>query len=340
MKLTFKNVGQGDSIIIERKDNNKNKIGIIDANKEGLKTNPTLEYLKSSSYRQIDFILLSHPHYDHFSGLEDILDYCDSNTIIISYFYHTSFSIPENLLAAVKSITSRNAIFSLFKKANNLKKKGIIGKWGYIIKDMKDIKLNDDIFIKYLAPSEEEHEYYKKGIKVDKQDGSIHNNPLANWLSTLLKIYSVSNNWYCLLTSDLESTVFIKSRVRYRDNDNEFLILGQVSHHGANKNLNKYFWKHRKKIRKAPAVISVGPNIYSHPSEEVIKFYIDNNYNVYTTLNSDAKSITSKNADIEGVKNALDQISSTTILMGSSNKGDQVFEFIKDKIYYQGNAIN
>ena len=80
INVNFKNVGQGDSIIIEWKRDSLSKIGIIDCNLMGNK-NPTLEHIISSNYSEIDFIILSHPHYDHFSGLVQILEYCELNKI-------------------------------------------------------------------------------------------------------------------------------------------------------------------------------------------------------------------------------------------------------------------
>ena len=82
--VNFKNVGQGDSIIIEWDD----KIGIIDCNiyKD---SNPVLEYISQKDIEEIEFIILSHFHFDHFSGFPKLFDYCRDNKIKIKYFFHT-----------------------------------------------------------------------------------------------------------------------------------------------------------------------------------------------------------------------------------------------------------
>ena len=55
MKITYKDVGQGDSIILEWEKNEEKKIGIIDCNRKG-KRNPVLEHIVSGEYREIEFL--------------------------------------------------------------------------------------------------------------------------------------------------------------------------------------------------------------------------------------------------------------------------------------------
>ena len=81
-------VGQGDSIIIEWINNNQKHFGIIDCNLFQ-NSNPILNHLEQYSIKEIDFIILSHFHYDHFSGMADIFEYCIENNIIVKSFYHT-----------------------------------------------------------------------------------------------------------------------------------------------------------------------------------------------------------------------------------------------------------
>ncbi|MCD4793869.1 MAG: MBL fold metallo-hydrolase [Bacteroidales bacterium] len=88
ISITFKNVGQGDSIFLEWKNNDDNHFGIIDSNKYK-DTNPILEELKKRKITEIDFIIISHLHYDHYSGIAEILDYCIYNSIKINSFLHT-----------------------------------------------------------------------------------------------------------------------------------------------------------------------------------------------------------------------------------------------------------
>jgi beta-lactamase superfamily II metal-dependent hydrolase len=66
----------------------KKYVGIIDsalANGQ----NKTLDYLNSNSIDEIEFIVLSHLHYDHFSGMADIFEHCIAKNIRVKYFYHS-----------------------------------------------------------------------------------------------------------------------------------------------------------------------------------------------------------------------------------------------------------
>lgn len=72
MRITFKDVGQGDSIILEWDKDGKKKIGIIDCNKY-FGANPVLSYIKNpeNKVEEIEFLILSHPHHDHFLDLKN-----------------------------------------------------------------------------------------------------------------------------------------------------------------------------------------------------------------------------------------------------------------------------
>ena len=70
LKITFLEVGQGDSIIVEWKKNKKLKIAIIDCNSKPGNENPTIDFIKNTNYKEIEFVILSHPHTDHFLDIE------------------------------------------------------------------------------------------------------------------------------------------------------------------------------------------------------------------------------------------------------------------------------
>lgn len=76
LKLHFLDVGHGDSIIIEYKQD-KNKIpvfGVIDSNIPiSATTPPALHKLKELGAKNLSFIALTHPHKDHYTGLSAIL---------------------------------------------------------------------------------------------------------------------------------------------------------------------------------------------------------------------------------------------------------------------------
>ena len=54
IKLTFKNVDQGDSILLEWQHDGLNKIAIIDCN-EAFRTNPVLDHVVKNNYKKLEF---------------------------------------------------------------------------------------------------------------------------------------------------------------------------------------------------------------------------------------------------------------------------------------------
>ena len=111
VKITFKNVGQGDSILLEWNSNNKLKIAIVDCNLYQC-TNPTLDYIIQQEIKEIEFIILSHPHTDHFSGFYELLEYCRNNRIRINRFLHTSQVTPDFLKSATRSLKADEELLS------------------------------------------------------------------------------------------------------------------------------------------------------------------------------------------------------------------------------------
>ncbi len=74
VEIVFKNVGQGDSIILEWESSEEGtkKIAIIDCNLNK-NENPVLQHLIELNLHEIEFVILSHPHEDHFSGFHELL---------------------------------------------------------------------------------------------------------------------------------------------------------------------------------------------------------------------------------------------------------------------------
>lgn len=83
--ITFKYVGNGDSIIIEYLVNDSKKIGVIDVCTNA-GNNAVLSHIKKEQYSKIEFLIISHFHHDHCSGLKALLKYCEDNKIEIGFF--------------------------------------------------------------------------------------------------------------------------------------------------------------------------------------------------------------------------------------------------------------
>jgi len=290
VNITFKNVGQGDSIVLEWED----KLAIIDCNLYN-GGNPVLDHLKKNRVKKIEFIILSHPHTDHFSGFHELLSYCIEEDIHVNRFLHTAQSTPAFLKSANRSRESDTklmALFALLKEMLDNKQIEI-----YAINDNPDmaIPLGEEFKLEVLSPSSLEIDKYikKESYGFDEEDEK--SNPDANWLSTILKISN--SKYYVLLTSDAIKSSF--SRIGKRKNSrlkDLKLYLGQSPHHGSKGNLNESFWQIRKRCSNTPIIISVGENHYGHPAAAVTDFFNKTpNYELRQTQNEIIISSTAQN---------------------------------------------
>lgn len=318
VKIHFKNVGQGDSIIIEWKDKEVSKCGLIDCNLfDG--RNPTLEFIKDSYYKNIEFIILTHPHYDHFSGIPELFNWCLINNININSFLITSEIVPEYITTALKSATAKSSLSKLFKLARELRDKTNMAI--YTINDNPDTcKVIEDWELSFLSPSSKEQDNFLRDVKSFSREEEFHNNPNGNWLSTL--IFLKRKDECVLLTSDIEKDTL--TRIKKDRKIYEKIILGQVPHHGSKKNNNQIFWSLVRRKENTPMAISVGKNKYGHPSNHVLKIFEKLQYNVVRTdLNNTQINV---NED-ENVIDSLDSVSELIEEMSFSSKGkDLLFE--------------
>ncbi len=280
MYVTFKNVGQGDSIVLEwQKESGQRGIGIVDCNLHNSK-NPTLLYIQKAAYTSIDFIVLSHPHHDHFSGMLALIEYCEAQQIPIGCFYHTCQQHPDYFKAAYKSIALRKELISLFQKVQLLFRKGKIRKQS-LNQFSEPILLEKEVAMKCLSPSEREYDDFISSENYKYNEEETGNVPKANKLSTLLKIEG--QGWYILLTSDAEKSTFNRLAKQHKEEFDSNLLLAQSPHHGAWSNHWDTFWKQRKKKDGAFAVISVGTNQYKHPSQKTVDSFINHQYQLRYT---------------------------------------------------------
>lgn len=283
LRVTFKNVGQGDSIILEWFNAEIRNIGIIDCNIFN-GSNPTLDFIRDNAIKEIKFIILSHPHFDHYSGLYELLTYCRDNEIKIGYFLHTSGQVPSFMKTAAKTAVATKELTKLFKLLRDLRDSMDLEVSSIQAGSMADyMELGKNIGIKILAPSQQELDKYIGGVDFGKGNTTEgpNDNPQANWLSTVLKIEI--NGSYLLLTSDADKATLVRIDKKKGEELSPLLLLGQSPHHGAGGNHNNAFWKKRNRSNNTPVVFSVGENHYNHPSGDAVNSFINNNYKLYST---------------------------------------------------------
>lgn len=293
MTVHFLNVGQGDSIVLQWDGPNGKCVGVVDCCVHQGK-NKVLDFLKNNSVREIEFLVISHPHFDHFSGTRQVLEHCESNKIVIKHCLHTSQQNPTYMRSACASTMAKQELARLFATILRLYTSNprIIKGQGYVSDYTHSFHLNAHWSMQFLAPSSAEFIKYLSKTFAKGLDVGEHSNPHGNWLSTLIKIQGPDR--YALLTSDLESEVLSRLGTDYDQGRNSHfngdLVLAQVPHHGSDSNHSSQFWKNRLPKH---VVISVGqPNKYNHPGALVLKRFAKLNAKIECT--NDKASVSPK----------------------------------------------
>jgi beta-lactamase superfamily II metal-dependent hydrolase len=324
MKITFKDVGQGDSIIIEWQDKaGVKKIGVVDCKLKG-KVNPVLEYIKTTDYKEIAFLILSHPHEDHYSGYLELLEHLEEKNIPIIRMGHTLFfgGVGSYWKYFEVSTKATDLLSSIKKKWLELEGKKFIRRMD-ALNDGKVLRIDDSLTITSIAPSPAETRLYYERVKLDEITNAKTASQAANLFSTVLRLTFDDYNY--LLTSDAENSALIGSMEKEPHHfEGVKYHVCQMAHHGSAKNYTTEFWGKIDAFKVQNAIASAG-NGYRHPSFKVLKNFYDGGYAVYCTnivngMNEFVKMLDKKSK-------ALDSTSRLAEEYLKSN--DRVFE-IKD----------
>jgi beta-lactamase superfamily II metal-dependent hydrolase len=309
LTITFKNVDQGDTIILEwQNDSNEREIGIIDCHLKNGGPNLAVEHILENGYKNISFMIMTHPHTDHFSGFLSLLDFCEEHKIEVNDFMHTANLDKKHLeQSLVQKVNSNHLIDSFVtykKERNNLKRlfrkiddlhndPNSILEEASVVNNKSKIILNKrkGLFLEILSPSEyDEKKQYQQYTFTLNSEGRLdirknqkrENNPKANLLSSFIRIFS--GEWQILLPSDSEKSSIerIMNMKKYNKLFDDKLLISQIPHHGSLLNHYENFWINIPGKKNTPVFISVGEK-YGHPSRKVVEFFDENYKEIHST---------------------------------------------------------
>ena len=267
INFKFKDVGQGDSILIEWTKDNINHYGIIDCNLYNNK-NPILNEVIDKKIKYLDFVVISHLHYDHYSGFADLFEHFINENIKIGIFFHTFnteyFRIFSSILVTQKQWGVTNRFLNAFDKAE---KKGLIKTIEVISPGLYPVNLTGSINLSFLSPNGKDYKdfAFQQARYLAKQTNTP---PDFNNLSSIIQISDSIKT--VLLTSDAPQ----KSFKRIISVIQKKVQLVQVPHHGSLKNLLPSFWQPLKIKSNCPAIFSVGDVKKDKlPNRSVVEFF-------------------------------------------------------------------
>ena len=186
----------------------------------------------------------------------------------------------------INSSLYKNKLSKIFSKAGEMRDAGKIKKYGFVNDLTGELQLVGTIKLKFLYPTSKYYELYNR--KAFRNDTTLNNNPDANYLSTVIKIFD--DDWFILLTSDSTKEVFeelVTDKVKFKG----IFLAGQVSHHGSKNNYVNNFWKtYNRKYKGKNAIISYGENDYGHPDQKVISNLQKEGFDIYLTMKKPSTS--------------------------------------------------
>ncbi|MEM7084726.1 MAG: MBL fold metallo-hydrolase [Bacteroidota bacterium] len=308
VNISFVDVGQGDCIVLNwTKEDRTKGFGVIDCGN----FSKSKYWFKGNDITCVDFVLVTHPHYDHYSGVLEMLNYFQVNNIKVKEIWLTflfskkllnkhNLSQDDFLNSLVYDNVHRKDLASLLKEIARRKEanESVI----HALKEKSFHRLNNSLVIEFLSPNSIEAtstfidtilDDTSKKLKSRLVDDHTTQNPNANMLSSFL-VLKHKNETLAVFTSDITTENKIHVFNRFGD-DLVKAKLFQVPHHGSYNGFDIDSLDKLKRKEKCYAVISVGINGYDLPKQEVVEYYKNNFKELLTTNKSSEIESTTTN---------------------------------------------
>lgn len=271
LDIYFKNAGRGDTVFIHWNVNGQLKAGLIDCNIVNGGIRYITEHLEKYAIRELEFVIMSHPHYDHYSGFLQLFEYCEQHQVLVKQFVHTGMfsrskmkdlfnrdftgnELMEYWLSTVNYQHHKEELLKLFTwlgEQYEIRPKGVVQDV-QVTTDNHELVLDDDVSLKFLAPCEKEEFEKYIACTFDKHTGHLLNtrhetahNPYAVYLSALIQVYCKNSDWHILLCSDVTKFTFERISNRGAVEDDFWarkVMAVQVPNHGAADHHHPGFW--------------------------------------------------------------------------------------------------
>lgn len=240
----FINVGQGDSQYIELPNG---KTVLIDGGPSASENSAIVSFLKKRNIKTIDYLVLTHPHKDHYEGLNYVFD-----NLQVNNFYDT------------RVINISKITFKPSKGAVEIRQKAL-----------------REPNCKIFYPRAGEKLDWSQAVNINvlhscPDEFKTKDNDVVNNCSIVIKLNY--NNIGILFAGDVQLEGISEMLSLYSDLLPSKIL--KVSHHGSKNATNAQFLE---KVMPEIAIIEVGRNIYGHPTEEVLQLLEDINAIIYRT---------------------------------------------------------
>ena len=245
LELYFFNVGHGDSIAIKFPNG---EWGVIDCNRSDRLTTPNvLTFLTKQKIKHLKFVCITHPHIDHFDGIDAIVDAFDNEIDDFIFYDRTQSTFFEKtdsaLRRALKSFVSFKKKRMIFATNEKIYKVG-------------------DIDIKLCNPTNE--------ICNSVFEKFFTNKDIKEYNKLSVVMYFEYKGIQILLNADVPFLVCKQILNVYPDISADIL---KVSHHGARADNPDDLLLKICKSKSIAVLSSAGGKVYKNsPHPDVIKY--------------------------------------------------------------------